>query len=192
MIGGRFEILLAVEDCDRVRGEKQAICGGEVVLDVYTHGGKRGRRRGESCGLVWGSYRGVPGFAAFCFSPSGPLDMSVFHRMVVTRPPSPMTHLTKTLVFQRHYAPLLLIANLVGVGTVVIPMLPKGSAIFACVSFGFPGELLKAGWYRVASVFLVKHRGHMVGTTRVSGGVVDGHGSGHGHIGWFGDGDGYW
>ena len=31
-----------------------------------------------------------------------------------------------------------------------------------------------------------------MGATRVSGGVVDGHGSGHGHIDWFDDGDGYW
>ena len=32
----------------------------------------------------------------------------------------------------------------------------------------------------------------MVGTMGVSGSVVDGHGSGHGHVDWFGDGDRYW
>ena len=70
-------------------------------------------------------------------------------------------------------------------------MFSKGPAILAGVSFGLLGEFLKTGRQRVASVFLVKHRGHVVGTTGVSGGVVDGHSSGHGHIDWFGDGDGY-
>ena len=84
LVSGGFKVLLAVEDCDRVRREKQAICGGEIVLDVDTHGGEGSRSSGESCSVVGGGNGGVPGFAAFRFSSSGPLDMSVFYRMVVT------------------------------------------------------------------------------------------------------------
>ena len=40
LICGGFEILLAVEHCDRVRREKEAILGGKVILDVDTHGGE--------------------------------------------------------------------------------------------------------------------------------------------------------
>ena len=103
-----------------------------------------------------------------------------------------MTCLPKVLVFQRYHAPLLVVANLVGVSTLIVPMFPKGPAILAGVSFGFFGEFLKAGRQRVTGVFLVEHRRHVVGATEVSGSVVDGHGSGHGHVDWFGDGDGYW
>ena len=103
-----------------------------------------------------------------------------------------MTFLPEILVFQRYDTPFFLVANLVGVSAVVVPMFSKGPAILAGVSFGFSGEFLKAGWQRVTGVFLVEHRGHVVGTTGVSGSVVDGHGSRHRHIDWFGDGDGYW
>ena len=57
-----------------------------------------------------------------------------------------MTCFTKIVVFQRYYAPLLFVANLVGVGTVVIPVLSKRSAILASVSLGFPSELLESEW----------------------------------------------
>ena len=103
-----------------------------------------------------------------------------------------MTCLFKVLVLQRYYTPLLVVANLVGVSTFVIPMFPKGPTILAGVSLGLFGEFLKTGRQRVASVFLVEHRGHVVRATGVSGSVVDGHGSGHGHIDWFGNGNGYW
>ena len=145
-----------------------------------------------SSDLVGGNDRGIPGLAAFRLSPGGPLNVSVFHRMIVTRPPAPMTYLPKILVFQCHYTSFLRVANLVGVRAVIVPVFSKGPAILAGVSFGLSGELLKAGRQRVTGVFLVKHGRHVVGATRVSGGVVDGHGSGHGHIDWFGDGDGYW
>ena len=84
LICGGFEVLLAVEDCDRVRREEEAICGGKIVLDVDTHGGERCGGSGESCGGVGGDNGGVSGFATFCFSSGGPLDVSIFHRMVVT------------------------------------------------------------------------------------------------------------
>ena len=103
-----------------------------------------------------------------------------------------MACFTKILVFERHYTPLLPVADFVGLGAVVVPMFPKGPAILAGVSFGLFGELLKSGRQRVTGVFLVEHGGHVVGATRVSGSIIDGHGSGHGHIDWFGDGDGYW
>ena len=83
--------------------------------------------------------------------------MSVFYGMVVTRSPSPMTHFTKIFVFQCHYTPLLLVANLVGVGTVVIPVLSECSTILASMSLWLPGKLFKTGQQRVASVFLVEH-----------------------------------
>ena len=118
--------------------------------------------------------------------------MSVFHRMVVTRSPSPMTCFTKILVFERHHTPLLPVADFVRFGAVVVPMFPKCSAILTGMSLWLPSKLFKTGWQRIAGVFLVEHGGHVVGAARVSGGVVNGHGSGHGHIDWFGDGDGYW
>ena len=103
-----------------------------------------------------------------------------------------MTHLLEILMFQCHYTSLLLVADVVGDGAVVVPVLSERSAILTGVSFGLSGEFLKTGRQRVTGVFLVKHRGHVVRATRVSGGVVDGHGSGHGHIDWFGDGDRHW
>ena len=103
-----------------------------------------------------------------------------------------MTCFTKIFVFEHHYTPLLPVADIVGDRAVVVPVFPECPTVLTGVSLGFPSEFLKSGRQRVAGVFLVKHRGHVVGATRVSGGVVDGHGSGHGHIDWFGDGDGYW
>ena len=135
---------------------------------------------------------GVSGLAAFCLSSGGPLNVSVFHRMIVTRPPSPMTHFLEMLVLQRHYTSLLRVADVVGDRAFVVPMFSERPAILTGVPLWLPGEFLKAGWYRVTGVFLVEHGGHVVGATRVSGGVVDGHGSGHGHIDWFGDRNGYW
>ena len=79
-----------------------------------------------------------------------------------------------------------------GVRAVIVPVFSKRPAILAGVPLGLLGKLLETGRQRVAGVFLVEHRGHMVGTTGVSCGVVDWHSSGHGHIDWFGDGDGYW
>ena len=40
LIRGGFEVLLAVEHCDRVRREKETIFGGKVILHVDTHGGE--------------------------------------------------------------------------------------------------------------------------------------------------------
>ena len=57
-----------------------------------------------------------------------------------------MACLPKVLVFQRYHAPLLVVANLVGVGTVVIPVFSKCSAILASVSLGLLSELLESGW----------------------------------------------
>ena len=112
--------------------------------------------------------------------------------MIVTRPPSPMTCLPEILVFECHHAPLLLVAGFVGDGAVIVPVLSECSAILTGMPLWLPGKLLKTGRQRVTGVFLVKHGRHVVGATRVSGGVVDGHGSGHGHIDWFGDGDRHW
>ena len=191
LICGRFEVFLAVENCYGVRRKKETILRGKVVFDVNTHGSERSGGSGESCGCVGGDDGGVPVLAAFRFSPDGPLDVSVFYRMVVTGSPSPMTYLPKILVFQQDDTPLLRVTNLMGVGAVIVPVFPKGPAILAGVSLGLPGKLLKPGRQWVASVFLVEHQGHVVGTTGVSGGIVDGHSSGHGHVDWFGDGDRY-
>ena len=95
-----------------------------------------------------------------------------------------MTYLLKELVLQRYYTPLLLVADVVGDGTIVVPVFSERPTILAGVPFWLPGELLKSGRQRVTGVFLVKHGRHVVGATRVSGGVVDGHGSGHGHVNW--------
>ena len=115
--------------------------------------------------------------------------MLIFHRMVVPRSPAPMTCLSKILVFQCHDAPFFRVTNLVGVKAITVPVFSKRPAILARVSFELSGELLKTGWQRVTGVFLVEHGRHVVGATGVSGGVVDGHGSGHGHIDWCGNGD---
>ena len=93
-------------------------------------------------------------------------------------------------MFERHYASLLLVADVVRDGAVVVPVFPKRSAILTGMPLWLPGKLFKAGRYRIAGVFLVEHRGHVVGTTGISGGVVDGHGSGHGHVNWGSDVDG--
>ena len=75
---------------------------------------------------------------------------------------------------------------------VIVPVFSKRPAILAGMSLWLSGKFLETGRQRVTGVFLVKHGRHVVGATRVSGGVIDGHGSGHGHTDWFGDGDGYW
>ena len=97
MVRGGFEILLAVKHCNGVRGEKEAIFGGKIVLDVNTHGGEGSG--GRPCGFIDGGDIGVPGPMAFCFSPGGPLDVPVFHRKIVAQPPSPMTSLVKMRMF---------------------------------------------------------------------------------------------
>ena len=84
LVSGGFEILLAVKNCDRVRREKEAVYGGKIVLDVDTHGGEERGSCGESYRVVGGDDGGVSVFAAFCPSSGGPLDMSVFYRIVVT------------------------------------------------------------------------------------------------------------
>ena len=84
LIFGGFKVFFTIKNCDWVRGEKEAICGGKIVLDVDTHGGKRGGSSGESRDVVGGDNRGVPGLAAFGFSSGSPLDVSIFYRMVVT------------------------------------------------------------------------------------------------------------
>ena len=83
LIFGGFEVLLAVENCDRVRRKKEAVRRGEIVFNVDIHGGEGSRSLGESCCVVGGGNGGVPGLAAFCLSSGGPLDMSVFYRRVV-------------------------------------------------------------------------------------------------------------
>ena len=145
LICGGFEVLLAVEHCDRVRREKQTICEGKIILDVDAHRRERSRRRGESCSVVGGGDGGVPGLAAFCLSSGGPLDVSVFHRMVVARPSSPMTHLLEILMLQRHYTSLLLIADVVGDGAVVVPMFSKCPTILTGVPFWLLGKLSESG-----------------------------------------------
>ena len=81
LVSGGVEILLAVEDCDRVKREKQTIFGGKIVIDVNTHGGK-GHGEG-SHSLVDGGDGGVSGFEVLFLSSGGPLNVLVFHRKVV-------------------------------------------------------------------------------------------------------------
>ena len=72
--------------------------------------------------------------------------MSVFYGMVVTRSSSPMTRFTKVFVFERHYTPLLLVADVVGDGAVVVPVFSKRPTILTGVPLWLPGKLFKAGW----------------------------------------------
>ena len=99
-----------------------------------------------------------------------------------------MAGLVKMLVFQRDDAPLLPVADFVGLQAMVVPMSSIRATVLTTVSFRFLSEFAKARGQGVTGVFLVEHRGHMVGATGVSSSVIDWmqdwHGSRHGHVDW--------
>ena len=144
LIGGGFEVFFAIENCYGIRRKKEAILRGEVVFDIDTHRGERSS--GGPRNLIWGDDGGVPGLAAFCFLPGGPLNVSVFYQEIIARSSSPMACLVKMLVFQCHHTSLLLVADVVGDGAVVVPVSSKRSAILTGVPLWLPGKLFKTGW----------------------------------------------
>ena len=155
LISRGIEILLAIKNHDRVRGEQQAICGGKQIVSNNVHWGKGSG--GKSHCLVNGSDGGVSDLAVFLLMFEGPPNVSVFYWEVVVHSSSPMTNLVKVIMLQQDYTPLSRVTDFVGFQTVVVPVSPKHATILTTMSLGFSGKLAMTRGQRVMGVFLVEH-----------------------------------